>query len=160
MLARVPSDITVALVYDRLVSLRLSQFDFYLSPIPDQQQHYITVEDLPRSGICPLAASQMEQGEKLIGCTILMSKWHVWLYKKCCPPLDPLQPLLSHGRVLFYLYTHRYIRRHIYRYTYTNIYVYTYIHIQCRHIYIYKYIYICIHIYLYVYMDIYGYIWI
>ncbi len=44
MLARIPSDITVAQVYDRLVSLRLSQFDYYLSTVPGQQQHYIAVE--------------------------------------------------------------------------------------------------------------------
>ena len=50
VLARIPSDIIVALVYDRLVSLRLSQFDYYLSPIPDQQQHYITVDGHVRSG--------------------------------------------------------------------------------------------------------------
>ena len=49
MLVRIPSDIIVVLVYDRLVSLRPSQFDYYLGPSPDQQQHYITVDGHVRS---------------------------------------------------------------------------------------------------------------
>ena len=49
MLARLPSDITAVLVFDRLVNSRPSQYDYYLGPIPDQQQHYITVDGHVRS---------------------------------------------------------------------------------------------------------------